>query len=521
MPPRDRVTYHEPPGRPSQSATAPKGIESITEYKPNPRQSLFHTSAADVVGYGGAAGGGKSMAMLAEAFETCRETPGCQVMMMRRTFPELERSLILKSFELFPRDVCRYNEIKHRWIIKPRTGKKDSILEFGFCKQEKDVFQYQSAEWLKLFLDEATHFTWTQVSYLITRVRTVIPGAWPRTYMATNPGNVGHWWFKKYFGIKQKDETWVPEQVFTPPAEPGFDEAPMSRCFIPAKIWDNRALVENDPDYVKRLMLLPANLKAQLLEGSWDSFEGKFFYELGLSHFITKARFNGEEYDAAHLPKYWKFYRCVDYGFSKPFACEWLAAAPDGHFYAFRERYAAKLRDTQQATTIRDATTENIEYTIGDSSMYNKGSAGVSIAENYLTAAGIALVPGTKDNEAAWMAVRNYLAPHPDGTPILQIFENECPNLKRELDDAIADDQNPDVVNTNISDHAIDALKYFCASRPLLPNEEKKDPHSHLDDMSRREWISVLKKQNADALGKEKAILHDINVEEEESFWRD
>ena len=109
-------------------------------YQPNYKQELFHASSAKFRLIGGAAGGGKSECILWEAFLQCLETNRpITGLLMRKTYPELEKTLIRRALEKFPQVLYTYNETKH--IMKfPSTG---SILEFGFCMRENDVVKFQ------------------------------------------------------------------------------------------------------------------------------------------------------------------------------------------------------------------------------------------------------------------------------------------------------------------------------------------------------------------------------------------
>lgn len=455
--------------------------------------------------YGGAAGGGKSLGLLVEGLVHCLENPGAHAILLRRIYSELERTLILVSLRLFPRSICRYNEVKHRWIIRPQGANTDSILEFGHLRHERDVYEYQGAEFSFIGFDELTHFTWPMFEYLVgSRLRSSL-GIRCRVRCASNPGNVGHAWVKKFFGIGRV----APETVFTPEPD-GLDQHPMSRCFIPAKLADNPHLNDKDPGYMKRLMMMDPVTRKMLMDGDWEQYEGQFFSEISPKHFV-------EPFVA---PKSWKVYRSVDYGYAKPFACLWVAVAPDGHYYVIREAYQTGLKDRDQAVLIRSMSPEPVEYTTGDPSMHTKNSTGSSAAQAYLAAADIALVPGNNSRVPGWMAVRNLLALHPDGKPVLQIFST-CHNLKRELESAVYSSEKQEDLDTDCSDHALDALRYLAVSRPAVVDEVEPDPYAGMDPSTAREWRAVHALQRKVAERPDAAVLSGFNHEDEKGEEED
>lgn len=479
-------------------------------YAPTARQCVFHACAAEVVLYGGAAGGGKSMAILAESYLRAREIPGSYNVVFRRTFPELEKSLILKSRQLYPKAFCRYNEMTHRWTIRPSAGGMDSFIDFAFCRNVKEAEDiYKSAEFTTLAVDEVQHHEWDTIRFLMSRSRSSIPGIKPRVIFGANPGGIGMAWIKDYFGIFKPDEKGYmpPERIFTPPPTEE-DQEPLSRCFVPAKLSDNPALMENDPSYRKKLMLLPPATRRMLLEGDWDVFEGRFFPEFGAAHIIAPLK---------EIPRHWKFYRSVDYGFTDPFCCLWFSVAPDGHIYIIREAYARGMRDVEQAMMVREMTKETIEYSTADPSMWQKRDGVRSAAENYNTSGGIMLVPSKNDSRSlGWMAVRNLIAMHPDGTPVMRVFST-CVNLIKEMNMAVYGDQekHPDDINIRSRhDHALDALRYWAVlyRGGDLPVDPTRDPYAHLDAVSRREWEGVQKRINSMGRGAaDRATLHEVN----------
>ena len=86
--------------------------------------------------------------------------------MLRRTMPELERSLVPAALRLYPQCIAKYKVSEHRWDFA-----NGSALEFGYCDAESDVTRYQSAEYDVIRFDELTHFTESQFTYLLSRIR--------------------------------------------------------------------------------------------------------------------------------------------------------------------------------------------------------------------------------------------------------------------------------------------------------------------------------------------------------------
>lgn len=154
------------------------------------KQKDFIDAEESEVLFGGAAGGGKSYGQTVDALLFALKYPGSKQLILRRTFAELEKSLIRLALSLYPRAIYSFNASNH-------TGKfkNGSIIDFGYCLGEGDVFQYQSAEYDVIRFDELTHFTESQYVYLISRVR----GAnnFPKQVKSsTNPGGIGHGWVK-------------------------------------------------------------------------------------------------------------------------------------------------------------------------------------------------------------------------------------------------------------------------------------------------------------------------------------
>jgi hypothetical protein len=284
--------------------TNDKVVDFRAFYQPFARQAQFHSSRAKYRLFGGAAGPGKTKALLWEAIRQAHEIPGCNTLLLRRTYPELEGSLL----NYFRRDVPKalyhsYNETKH--VV---TWKNGSTTRFGYCRNESDVYQYQGAEFLFIGLDELTHFTLKQWQFLTSRNRCPVKGSFPCMAGATNPGNIGHAWVKAL---------WV-DQV--PP--PGFERPDAydrrDYDFIRARLDDN-PIYANDSEYKRTLETLPEHLRRAFLDGDWNVFAGQYFdvFEIG-RHTARPEDLRIEPW----LPRWIS----IDWGFQHPSAVYWHCA---------------------------------------------------------------------------------------------------------------------------------------------------------------------------------------------------
>ena len=252
--------------------------------------------------FGGAAGGGKSHGQLLDALRFAVCYPGSRQLMLRRTMPELERSLVPAALRLYPQCIAKYKVSEHRWDFA-----NGSALEFGYCDAESDVTWYQSAEYDVIRFDELTHFTESQFTYLLSRIRGT--NGFPKQVKATtNPGGVGHQWVKSRFIDSMPPDT-VRE----------FDGG--TRLFLPARLGDNPFLRKADAGYEKRLKLLSPTDRKALLDGVWELNEGQYFSEFSRDLHVVKPY---------AIPHDWRRCLTIDYGLDM-LAALWIAQSPDGH----------------------------------------------------------------------------------------------------------------------------------------------------------------------------------------------
>ncbi|MGA8405921.1 MAG: phage terminase large subunit [Candidatus Acidiferrales bacterium] len=277
------------------------------DYRPFPKQGEFHASAAKYRLFGGAAGPGKTKALLMEAVIQALEHPGANTLILRRTFPELEASLL----HYFRRDIPRrlytsFHESKH--VVEWTNG---STTRFGYCAGEHDVYQYQGAEYLFIGIDELTLFTLRQWQFLTSRNRCPLPGTFPSMAGATNPGNIGHAWVKAL---------WIDEQ-----AAPGMERPeqyePADYDFVAARLADN-PIYALDRNYKKTLEALPTHLKRAFLDGEWDVFAGQYFDKFDVGRHIARA-------ESLEWQPWWPRWISIDWGFEHPAAAYWHAQAPN------------------------------------------------------------------------------------------------------------------------------------------------------------------------------------------------
>ena len=245
----------------------PHGRPEMQQVRGGP-QWEFHKSDVFELFYGGAAGGGKSRALLEEAGRFVGRE-GYNAVLFRRTFPELSQQggLIPESHEIYPRYLGQYNHTHRRWVFPSRA-----TISFAHLQHEADKYGYQGAAWHFIGFDELTHFSEETYLYLFSRARTTIADIPVRIRAASNPGNRGHEWVKKRFvtPLKPYEIKYFKSVGGTEVETDAGDAKGLSRQYIPATIYDNPTLLGMDASYLARLEALPLLERERLLRGDWD-----------------------------------------------------------------------------------------------------------------------------------------------------------------------------------------------------------------------------------------------------------
>ena len=412
------------------------------------KQKAFIDAVESEVLFGGAAGGGKSYGQMVDALLFALKYPGSKQLVLRRTFAELDKSLIRTSLSLFPREIYSFNSSSH-------TGrfKIGSVIDFGYCATEIDVSQYQSAEYDVIRFDELTHFTESQYIYLISRVRGANP--YPKQIKSsTNPGGIGHSWVKARF-------------VDPSPAGKSFGgEDGMERIFIPSLLDDNKFLIRGDPGYRKRLLALPEREKKALLYGDWNIFEGQYFTEFDPRKHIVSP---------FEIPPSWRKYRTIDYGLDR-LACLWIATSPDGICYVYREFCKSNLTISQAAKEICDRTPvgEEIYATLAPPDLFSRSQETGKTKAAIFSEFGVNFTKTGNDRECGWLAVKELLIGG-EGRQSVRFFSN-CTEIIKCLPALTVDKIRPTDCATEPHEitHAPDALRGF-AIFYARPAEEKQN----------------------------------------------
>ncbi len=436
-------------------------------------QLKFITADADEVLFGGAAGGGKSYGQLVDALLFALKYPCSHQLVLRRTFPELEHSLIMNSLQIYPASVCSYHVSSRKWNF--RNG---SVIEFGYCQAESDVLRYQGAEYDVVRFDELTHFTESQYTYLLSRVRGT--NGYPKQIKSsTNPGGVGHTWVKSRF-----IDGAVPNEAQT-------TDFGTKRLFIPSFVQDNKFLMKSDNAYISRLKQLPENERRALLYGEWEIFDGQVFTEWRNNPSGYKTRRFSHVIEPFKIPKEWRRFRAFDFGYSKPFAVSWYAVDYDGRVYNYRELYGCtgkpdvgvKWTAQKIADKIIELEAEEREAGckitgVADPAIWNAtGGSDGSIAD-MMEKRGVYFEKGNNDRLAGKMQVHYRLSFDEEGLPMIYFFDKKCPGMIRTLPELKYDSTNPEDVDTRQEDHLYDALKYFLMTSPIAPRERMPEPET-------------------------------------------
>lgn len=423
-------------------------------YVPQPKQFEFHAAARqadlpggpDEIGFGGARGPGKSHAILAQLLlDDARRIPGFKGLYLRKVgkqareqFDDLRRRMLRNV----PHTFNRNEGVVTLW--------HDSRVFIGHFNSESDIDNYLGIEYDAVAIEEATTLTLSKYRALRDSNRTSKPNWRPRIYNSTNPGNVGHQWYREKF------------------IRPYRDEAETTTRFIPATIDDNKLI---DPGYERKLSENTGWRLRAYRFGDWDIAAGQFFTTWSEQAHVIKPPYP-ENF-------HWMKWGALDYGFTHPTVAYLMALDDDGNMYVLDEHRQSKWLVPQHADAIKAMLARNHTspadlsgFVAGHDVFAHKGSSEMTIAEQY-GQKGLVLSPANVDRINGAGEILNLLGdPTNNISPRLFIFDRcryliDCiPSLQHDPhrpEDVLKVDVDDD---GNGGDDPYDALRYGVMGKP-------------------------------------------------------
>lgn len=455
----------------AQTVREPKVIWKAQD---GPQQAFVSCPVFEVV-FGGARGGGKTEACFGDwMIHAATYGPHAQGIFLRRELPQLD-SAIQRAKELFLPLGAEWKEQAKTFIFP-----NGATLKFRPMERDADAEKYQGQSFTRVYAEELTNWPAPYVLKLLATLRSA--NGVPVGFRATcNPGGPGH--------------NWVKARYIDNGAYQVIRDHGSSRVFIPARVTDNPALLNNDPGYIDRLRQSGSEqLVKAWLEGDWDIVEGAFF------DCFTRAKHVIFPFE---IPEHWTRIVGFDWGSARPFSVGWWAVAsetmilsqPEGKIILprdslirYREWYGASApnvglkmgaEEVARGIVSREARNEKISARIADPAIF-AANGGPSIAER-MGDYRVFFQPGDNTRVtrqqggsggplSGWDQVRARLLGEDMGPlgkrPMMYIFAT-CLDWIRTVPVLQHDKTRAEDIDTNGEDHAADETRYVCLSRPI------------------------------------------------------
>lgn len=432
-----------------------------------------------------------STGLVMDCFAYVLEFPGAEAYLFRETYDDLEANLISEWKARVPDKLYKYNESKHEARLK-----NGSIVRFRYVSNYQDAEHYQGRSIDYIGVDELTKHEEKTIQELLSCLRSA--KGFPPTFKATgNPGGKGHRWVKKRYitptdyGQKEYTDLLTGNRI----------------AFIPSKVYDNPAIMANDPAYVRRLENLPEAKRRAFLHGDWDVYTGQAFPEWSEKIHVC---------DNFEPPEHWMRWRCLDNGYSDPFYWGWLTVSPEGIVYLYREftreeddpkilytEQAEKAVELSKHTILENGRAitrqEKINYTVAGVDAWNKhhrDQTGKSLVDYYMDGGVGGLVKAITDRKLRKDTFHEYLKPLPvieqeTGEETGEYYAKfqvmkRCKKFIEYMPELVEDEDNADMVADCNYDHPFDSVGYGIISyhakfsknpvpeKPLIQRQKEK-----------------------------------------------
>lgn len=432
-------------------------------YVPTPRQVDLDACAAKYILGGGSAGPGKSHGGRFRKYRRALRIPGYEGLLVRKTFPELEKTHLRRMALEAPLIGAEFIESKR--LMRFPNG---SLIECGHMEDADAVAKYLSSEYDDITVDEGSTLDPKALLELSTRARTskpaVLAEGGAKFIVLSNPGGPAASMLLDLFIDHSPDFEEYPalEEVYDP----------AEWVYIGATLDDNPYI---DPAYMKQLAVLPKWRYEQLRHGDWRVFSGQFF---------SQWQERKHKQDLNPSPDC-RWFRSMDWGRNQPGCVLWWAILPDHKLHIRREFKFQGMDEPEVAAGIKKIDAElgiKVSYTACDPSLKNKTGAshkdgeftGQFIAET-LGHYGVPCIGADNNRFNGWQRCSALLRDAPDGSPWLTVH-SDCRYLLRSIAAAVSDKNDPDDVDTKSDDHALDAWRYGAMSRPnpAMPHKSQR-----------------------------------------------
>lgn len=398
-------------------------------WKPTARQEVF-LSLPDTIFealYGGQAGGGKSEVLLQlPLIREFHQHPSFKGIIFRRTLPELEREIILRSQSDGYYKACGgdYQDQKKRWRFP-----SGAILQFGHLEHESDVKIYDTAQYNYMAFDECTSFTAFQYEYLAySRCRSSNQNLPSIVRSGTNPGGISHNYFRKRFvepcreGGKIINEVRSIEDLITHVKR----EIKKKIIFIKSKASDNDYLMKADPGYLDRMQNLPAAERIAKAEGDWWIYSGQVFDDFRENRIPSEPENACHVIDPFPIPYFWPRILSIDWGYAAMTHAIWWAINPlptkefPAKIYAYREYASKGEKMSSWAGKLKNLSLgEDIRNVVLDPSAFGHRGDEKTLAEQFADSFGREAQRADNDRSGGKVLLQEYLRWKPNGPRLL------------------------------------------------------------------------------------------------------